>query len=187
MSCVQSYNEICDLVEAGVVLNSSREFVNAASLDLTLGRRVLIESRGLRGAAQEVSLGKREPLNTVALDIDPARGFLLYPGEFVLCQTEQVFNLPDWLSAEYKLKSSMARVGLEHLNAGWADAGWNGSVLTLEFKNMTRHHGIRLFPGDRIGQMIFYRHAEVPEHASYRNKGAYNGHTQVTGAQPKKA
>lgn len=35
--------------------------------------------------------------------------FLLMPGEFILAQSVEVFNLPDDLSAEYKLKSSMAR------------------------------------------------------------------------------
>lgn len=182
---VQSYHQIIQLLADGVVLNSGAEFANAASLDVTLGRRILVESGAVRGNPV-VSLRNRDPLPAVAIDVSPEYGYLLQPGQFILAQTEQVFNLPDWLSAEYKLKSSMARVGLENLNAGWCDAGWNGSVLTLELKNMTQHHVIRLLPGDRIGQMIFYRHLEVPEEASYRNKGTYNGHRTTTGATSKK-
>lgn len=94
-----------------------------------------------------------------------------------------MFNLPNHISAEYKLKSSLARSGIDHANAGWADAGWNGSVLTLEFKNVTRYHTIRLHAGDRIGQMVFFRHVEVPEWASYSKRGRYNGDTTVKGVK----
>ena len=75
----------------------------------------------------------------------------------------------------------MARIGLEHMNAGWCDAGWNGSVLTLELKNMTKHHAIRIRPGDPIGQMVFFKHEPVPTEASYASKGRYNGDSSVSG------
>ena len=55
----------------------------------------------------------------------------------------------------------MARIGLDHLNAGWCDAGWNGSVLTLELINLLKNHSIALHPGDAIGQMTFFAHGEV--------------------------
>jgi len=183
---VLSYNEIAILVKTNVVTGSGLEFINAASLDLTLGNTILVEKESTSQYTRRVvSLNNRDPLDTVTVDIEGG-GFILEPGAFILAQTEQMFYLPDNISAEYKLKSSMARVGLEHLNAGWCDAGWNGSVLTLELKNMTRHHAILLKPGDRIGQMIFYKHPPVPPHASYKNKGAYNDHAKVTGAQPAK-
>ena len=57
----------------------------------------------------------------------------------------------------------MARIGLDHLNAGWCDAGWHGSVLTLELKNCCRSHEIVLTNGDFIGQIIFFSHEEVPD------------------------
>ena len=82
--------------------------------------------------------------------------------------------MPMDISAEYKLKSSMARIGLEHLNAGWCDAGWHGSVLTLELVNVTRHHSIIIRPGDPIGQMVFFRHAPVPPERPYATRGRYN-------------
>jgi deoxycytidine triphosphate deaminase len=75
----------------------------------------------------------------------------------------------------------MARIGLEHMNAGWCDAGWQGSVLTLEFKNMTRFHSIRIRPGDAIGQMVFFRHAPVSYEASYAARGRYNNNASVEG------
>jgi dCTP deaminase len=110
-------------------------------------------------------------------------GYLIAPDEFILAQSREIFNLPDHISAEYKLKSSMARIGLDHLNAGWCDAGWNGSVLTLELKNLTRYHEILIQEGDAIGQMILFSHTPVPPSRSYAVRGRYNGDKQVSGAK----
>ena len=163
--------EICQLIREGVIEHTDDSYVNAASLDLTLGNHILVEeSADLHGP---VSLKDKQRLAMREVDISE-EPYVLAPGEFILAQTNQVFNLPDWLSAEYKLKSSMARIGLEHLNAGWCDAGWHGSVLTLELLNVTRHHHIELHSRTRIGQIIFFRHDEVPSDHSYATKGRYN-------------
>lgn len=127
-----------------------------------------------------VLLKERTPLTMEVRDLT-SMDYVLRPGDFILAQSAQVFNLPDHISAEYKLKSSMARIGLEHMNAGWCDAGWHGSVLTLEFKNMTHYHDIVLSLGDPIGQVIFFRHTPVSSEASYRNRGRYNNDRQTTG------
>ena len=111
--------------------------------------------------------------------------YIIYPGEFLLAHSVEIFNLPNNISAEYKLKSSMARIGLDHLNAGWCDAGWHGSVLTLELKNCTRNHEIIIRAGDMIGQMIFFSHEEVPESKSYAGRGRYNNDKTVSGAKTK--
>lgn len=179
-----SYTELQELITAGVI-NAAPENVNAASIDITLGNTILSERMMmLPNDLRRVHLGKRDPLNmtthTFGKDGD---AYILYPGEFILAQSQEVFNLPLNISAEYKLKSSMARIGLEHLNAGWCDAGWNGSVLTLELRNMTRNHEIVLKAGDKIGQVVFFKHAPVPHEASYAAKGSYNGDTQVTGVK----
>ena len=180
-----SYRAILQLINAGVIENSKHEHVNAASLDLTLGKFILAEKladNGTHYKANRVSLATRTPLHTEKYDLEKEGTFILQPGQFILAQTREVFNLPNYLSAEYKLKSSMARIGLEHLNAGWCDAGWHGSVLTLEFRNMTTFHEIELKFGDKIGQMIFFEHEDVPEEASYATKGSYNKHTEVSSA-----
>jgi deoxycytidine triphosphate deaminase len=107
-------------------------------------------------------------------------GIIVPPGGVLLAQTVEVFNLPNWLSGEYKLKSTMARNFFNHLNAGWADAGWNGSVLTLEFVNHNQWHSVRVRPGQKCGQMIFFEHDEVSTEASYATKGQYNGDKEAT-------
>lgn len=171
-----SHEELRRIVEQEIIAPVDVKDINAASIDIHLGDTILVEQK----VDTIVDFRKREPLfqRTVEMNED---GWVLKPGDFILAQSREVFNLPNWLSAEYKLKSSMARIGLEHMNAGWCDAGWNGSVLTLELKNMCQHHAIRIRPGDAIGQMIFFRHEPVPTEASYASKGRYNGDKTVSG------
>jgi dCTP deaminase len=175
-----SYTELCELQTQGVIRGSLPEHVNATSIDVTLGAELLVERHGMLNV---VSLRGREALRMKSVNLLRQESYVVQPGEFLLAQSTQSFYLPDDLSCEYKLKSSMARIGLEHMNAGWCDAGWNGSVLTLELQNVTHHHAIRLQLGDRIGQVVFFRHLKVPEEASYRSRGRYNGDLTVKGVK----
>lgn len=175
-----SHNELILLQEQGVIQFSDPSLVNAASIDIRLGNKILTEVKPYK--QPKVSLKHRDALymNELTLGED---GYTLEPGEFILASSLEIFNLPETISAEYKLKSSLARVGLEHLKAGWCDAGWNGSVLTLELVNLTRFHSIQIRPGDKIGQVVFFRHEQVPSNASYAQKGRYNGDKEVSGVK----
>lgn len=176
-----SHTELLELIATGVVQGAAPEQVNASSIDVTLGLDILVERNC--GKTRTVRLSEREPLQMFRSTC-AAPGYLLWPGEFVLACSREIFNLPLDISAEYKLKSSMARVGLEHLKAGWCDAGWTGSVLTLELKNMTQWHNIMICHGDLIGQVVFFRHVPVSWEHSYGNRGRYNGDRTTTGAKP---
>lgn len=170
-----SHDEILLLCENNVVEGYQASAINSASLDIHLGNKIMVSL----DSDHIVDYRKREKLSMREYEIDDG-GFLLRPDDFILAQSQEVFNLPYDVSAEYKLKSSMARIGLEHMNAGWCDAGWHGSVLTLEFKNMS-NQTIRLRPGDAIGQIIFFKHAPVGHHQSYAARGRYNNDKQVSG------
>lgn len=167
------YNDICELIEQGVIKNTSFSNVNGSSLDLVLGGTFITESPYgyLVDTADKSSKHMTEFVS--------AFQYKLGPGEFVLAHTIEQFDMPLDLSGEYMLKSTQARNGLEHLGAGWVDPGWSG-VLTLEFKNMLQWSSILLRPGQKCGQMKFFRHAPVPEEHSYRIKGQYNGDMTVT-------
>ena len=165
-----THDELIVLVEEGVIQNCYTNQVNAASIDITLGYTVWIEDL----ADTVVDLAAKETPNMKSINI-AGSGYDLAPGAFILASSREVFNLPNNIAAEYKLKSSLARAGLDHLNAGWADPGWNGSVLTLELHNVLRLHTLRLRPGMKIGQMVFFRGEPVQAHASYAVRGAYNG------------
>lgn len=182
-----SYTELLALVENGVVENLGElSQINAASIDVRLGPDFLFEKKPV-STRKTISLSAREKLAFSKKSYAPGSAPFLEPGEFCLAATMESFNLPDNISAEFKLKSSIARSGLNQLTAVWADAGWHGSVLTLELSNVTRFHNLELEVGMCIGQMVFHRHAMVPPEESYRNRGRYNGDLSVsaTKANPK--
>lgn len=173
-----SYTELCELVEQGVITDVLHEHINAASIDVRLGNEVLVE----RASNRMVDLRARHNLTMESYAIGEG-GYRLDPGEFILAHTLEKFHLPNDICAEFKLKSSGARIGLNNVLATWCDAGWNGSALTLELQNVTRHHSILLRPGDRIGQMLFYRVSPVPADRSYAVRGRYNGDVSVQQAK----
>lgn len=170
-----THNELVKLVAAGVIENFVEGSINGASIDIHLGDKVLAEtsSNGIIDLAAKENAGMREL---------PMRegGWVLYPGDFVLAHTLEVFHMPADIAAEYKLKSSLARNGLGHALAGWADPTWNNSTLTLELHNSLSRTALMIRPGMPIGQMVFWRGEAVPPHASYRNLGQYNNDRTVT-------
>jgi dCTP deaminase len=105
------------------------------------------------------------------------------PGQCVLASTVETFNLPEDLSCEFKLKSSIARVFLNNMLATWGDPWWHNSKMTLELKNDLQYNAILLKPNMKIGQMIFWRSESVPEDRSYKVRGQYNNTTTVTASR----
>jgi dCTP deaminase len=163
--------EIHDLCKRhAMVVPFDPDLVNPASLDVLLGDRIMIEVpespqlqiHGIAGHTAE----------------DP---YWLQPGEFCLAETREIFNLPDFIAAQFVLKSSRAREGLEHLLAGWCDPSWHGSRLTLELSNARKMHPVAIWPGMKIGQMIFHKMA-IPSR-TYAVTGRYNGDLAVTSSK----
>ena len=150
-----------------MVVPFDAELLNPASLDLRLGLYLMVENICDPELIRVDISGRTED--------DP---FMLQPGEFCLAETLELFNIPDDISCQFVLKSSRARDGLNHLLAGWCDPGWSGSKLTLELKNERLHHAQGLWPGLKIGQMVFHQMSEVPM-KSYRLTGHYNNHVTV--------
>lgn len=159
--------QITELCRNGMVTPFDEALVNPASLDVRLGEMLLIES------AESPEL-VRYPLKGHSKE----RPYLMVPGQFVLAQTQETFNLPNDIAAQFMLKSSRAREGLEHLMAGYCDPGWHGSVLTLELHNSRQLHSVALWPSMKIGQMVFHRMSELPLR-SYAQTGRYNGDRTV--------
>lgn len=176
-----SYVELCELVESGVIGPVDPSAINAASIDVRLGDDIITEQY-CDHRVRPVDIHKREVFPSYRQKINDH--YDLQPGEFILAHTIERFNLPNNICAEFKLKSSGARTGLENALATWCDCGWNGSTLTLELKNLLRYSALRLTPGMYIGQMIFYRVTEVPEHRSYATIGRYNKDVSVQSVKP---
>lgn len=165
--------ELVRLVESGVI-DADPAHINAASIDVRLGGEFFFEDdTGLCS----VDLPKKDELAFERLQAAEGEAVFVQPGEFFLTHTVETLALPDDISCLFLLRSSCARAGLEHSQAGFGDAGFHGQ-LTLEFKNITRYHRMALRPGMRIGQILFLRHADAGER-SYRLKGRYGGQTGV--------
>jgi len=102
-----SYNRLCELVEQKVIEGVPLENVNGASIDITLGNRFIFEKAVVdftRNA--QVVLKYRESFEPLEIEIVDEDSVILKPGEFVLAQSREIFNLPRNIAAEYKLKSS---------------------------------------------------------------------------------
>jgi dCTP deaminase len=167
-----SHVELLDLVRQGVITADPAN-VNGTSIDVTLGETILVEDINLRASTPGLPL-VRLAQKEIPFLTERKLPYRLRPGEFALAHTVETFNLPDYISAEFKLRSSVARAGLNHALAGWCDPGWHGAQLTLELASMLRYHEIEVSPGMRIGQVIFYSHEPVPGIASYSVRGRYN-------------
>ena len=151
----------------GMVIDYDDDLINPASLDVRLGDTLLIES-------VESPALVPYPLHQHTED----DSYLMVPGQFVLAETIETFNLPDDLAAQFMLKSSRAREGLEHLMAGYCDPGWHSSKLTMELHNSRQLHPVPLWPGMKIGQMVFHTMSTAPQR-SYAVTGRYNNHATV--------
>lgn len=176
-----SYTELCELVEQNVITDVKPDSINGTSIDIHLGDDLIVESYS------DNRLGVVDPLKRtmwghVKMSI-AGHYYDLRPDEFVLAASREKFNLPSDISAEFRLKSSGARSGLENSFACHCDPGWHGSALTLELKNMLRYHSIRLTAGMPIGQMLFHRVTPVPENKDYSVRGRYNGDSGAQGVK----
>lgn len=164
------------LVEGGVISADSAN-INGASIDITIGDIVLVEETS--EPMGYIDLQAKQSPKMIPFNLSKS-GFPLFPGQFILATSKETFNLPNNIAAEYKLKSSLARSGLQHLMAGWCDPGWNNSKLTLELKNVTQNNVLIIKPGMKIGQMVFWACEPVPDEESYAAKGQYNDQDTVT-------
>jgi dCTP deaminase len=108
----------------------------------------------------------------------PFRSHLLNPASLdVVIGTQIMVETPESPELHRLDMSSRAREGYENALAGWADPGWNNSRLTLELKNLRQHHPLPIYPGLRIGQMVFFKMQQPA--IDYSRTGRYNGHAHV--------
>ena len=165
MSILPDYEIVC-LAKRGLVHPFDPELVNPASLDVRLGENLMIEDKATP-ELQPFSIAgctKEEP-------------FMLQPHEFVLAETLERFNVSNIVAGQLALKSSRAREGIEHLMAGYVDPGYSGR-LTLELQNARCLHPVPLWPGMRIGQIVFHKMSLLPN-KDYSVTGRYQGDLKV--------
>lgn len=145
--------------------------LNPASIDVTIGGLIMVEVE---------HTAELQPLDISHCTQD--NPYWVAPGEFFLAATQETFNLPDYIGAQFVLKSSRAREGWDHAEAGWCDPGWHGSKLTMEIQNSRRYHSLPIWPGLRMGQMKFILVSGTVE-KSYAVTGRYNNDSAVAASR----
>ncbi len=88
------------------------------------------------------------------VELEEGQYFELLPHEYVLVSTLETIKVPNDLMAVLYPRSSTNRKGLSLDLTGIVDSGYEGQ-LTLPISNNTHSQGIRLYPGERVCQVVF--------------------------------
>ena len=150
--------------------------VNPASLDLTLAPEYI--DRGWSTWHSLMPKRLAMALSHRRERIIPAEGMLLWPGTPIIASTAERITMPDHAGGMLLLKSTTARLGTNHLLAGWFDPGFDGDG-TLELYAvyptwLTRHM--------RIVQMVVFNLSGIPDR-TYAQTGRYQGQIGPTEAR----
>lgn len=152
---VLSDNDIALAVESGYLKLKpfSEKNLQPSSVDLHLAATILTFSRR---RVKDATIDLKKPVDDY-MDyeiIDPVRGGVIHPREFILGVTTEWVQLPNQLLANVEGKSSLGRLGLVvHATAGFIDPGFSGHV-TLEITNLTEQPLI-IYPNMPVGQIRF--------------------------------
>ena len=132
----------------------------------------------------DIRIGLAAKLRTTHgyLDVDLSRTtkenpYLIYPGDRLLVESLEVFNIPEFVATTFFMKSSRGREWYGHQLAGYIDAGWFNSRLTMEITN-DDIDCLPLYQGMRFGQLEFRLLLSLPS-KSYKETGRYNNDLSV--------
>ena len=160
------------------------DLVNAASYDLLLGDTLKI-AKIVDYRIEYITLGNYhlemkvpvEPTEWIEIDLSTGFKYWMQDDDFILSETEPIFQIPRNVTAQFALKSSRGREGYQHALAGYIDPAWHDSRLTVELYKINPNPVV-LHKGLRIGQIIFTRTSAQPIKA-YDVRGRYNGDPKV--------
>jgi len=163
------------------------ELINPASIDLRLGNTMCIPKSfwawSVRELVRQIQSGFGSTPGqwggkwTEPFEFD---SYYMFPNDFVLCHSLEYTTLELNQVAMLYLKSSLGRIGLEHLHAGFGDPGFSGQW-TFELKNVAPWP-IKLVAGQRLMQLVVMRMSSPPE-KGYGETGRYQGQMGPTEAR----
>jgi len=173
-------NMIRDWASNGGVTPFDDNMVNPASLDLRLGDE-LREPHPIWGQMtreemnEKIADGSIDDLPKWGEPVKFTKYYLMPRGmgnHFVLCSSLEFVNIPNDMAALLFSKSSVGRIGVEHLHAGYGDPGWHDSQWTWEIHNVAPWP-IPLVPGKPLMQQVMLRMVGQPAR-TYAVTGRYN-------------
>lgn len=153
-------NQILDLVNQGILKFSppiDAFQIQSHSVDLRLGYSFMIpklwgQTEKGREAYLVDYLDERERFEII--ELEHKQFFDILPKESVVATTLEEVSLPNDLMAVLYPRSSINRKGLTVDLSGIIDAGYEGRLL-IPITNNT-NHVIRIYPGERFCQLVFY-------------------------------
>lgn len=150
------------------------EQVQPNSLDIRLSNR--LSSFEKRDSVLDPKDGLEEYRDYIDYTVEDH--VIIQPGEFLLIDTMEFFEIPDYLYGQLHGRSSLGRLGIEvHSTAGLIDSGYTGSI-TLEVKNVL-DRPVKLYTGMRVGQVVFHE-LDKPCEEPYSDKtNKYQGQSDV--------
>lgn len=174
--------EWCAVLANGAVKGYDHTRIGAASIDIHVGDRALVirpEHEYWRHTENEPIYSLDNPPPPEAYE-EVTLPVVLRPGDFLLVDTREWFDMPLDMCAQVCARSSWRRMGGEVSgDAGFIDNGFSGTV-TLEVGN-DGATALLLRPGDRIGQVVAWFTCS-PSRA-YKHKGRYNQQQGPTAAR----
>lgn len=145
-----------------VIKPFNKENIQPSSYDITLGTKFRT-FKNIHKSSVDVKSDNLDDITEI-VEVPKDEGIIIHPGEFILGATVEFIEIPNNLVSRLEGRSSLGRLGLVvHSTAGYIDPGFKGTV-TLEISNDSRMP-IRLYPGLRVGQLVFSKmtsEAEIP-------------------------
>jgi len=109
------------------------------------------------------------------IELEQGQYFDLLPHEYILVSTFESVKLPTNMMAVLYPRSSTNRKGMSLDLTGIIDAGYEGQLI-LPIRNNTHSQTVRLFPGERLCQIVFEELTGSVEHKSkYHKKDVIDG------------
>lgn len=143
--------------------------LNPASIDLTLGPKVLVARGFYQSEDPNQTYETRQQYDWPELQRYDERSIVLEPGELYIMHTAERVCTRRYVPV-LDGKSSVGRIGVQiHITAGYGDPGFDGQY-TLEVTSVYR---VRVYVGMRFCQMRFHTLAGEP--ADYQKSGHYVG------------
>ena len=151
------------------------------SVDLRLGYTFMIPKmwhmtpRG-RESLDITHFDKRNNEYFDVIELEQGQYFDLLPGEYILVSTLESIKMPVDLMGVLYPRSSTNRKGLSLDLTGIIDAGYDGQ-LVLPIRNNTRSQAVRLYPGERLCQVVFeeLKSEVAPRESKYHQKDIIEG------------
>lgn len=177
-------NEIISRITEGSLAfkpNLDQFQLHEHSVDLRLGFTFMIPKmwhmtpRG-RESLDTAHFDKRNHEYFEVIELEQGQYFDLLPQEYILVSTLESIKIPSDLMAVLYPRSSTNRKGLSLDLTGIIDAGYEGQ-LVLPIRNNTRSQAVRLYPGERLCQIVFeeLKHDVTPRPSKYHQKDIIEG------------